>query len=72
MPLHVSDRHSLRICSVRPAGSDDIKDYEAIGDVVNQGGALGASGAHRRTRVHREVASAYPGVLAESLVLRGG
>src|SRR5207244_7290932 len=56
-------------------GSDDIKDYTAIGDVVNQAARLQAQAGPTEILVsqdvYREVASAYPGVPAETLVLKG-
>ena len=49
-------------------GSDDIKDYTAIGDAVNQAGRLQAQAGPTEILVshdvYRQVASAYPGVPA--------
>jgi adenylate cyclase len=56
-------------------GSDDIKDYTAIGDVVNQAARLQAQAGPGEILVsqdvYREVASDYPGVPAETLALKG-
>jgi class 3 adenylate cyclase len=77
--LGVSLQASIGISSgfarVGRLGSDDIKDYTAIGDAVNQAARLQAQAGPTEILVsqdvYREVASAYPGVPAESLVLKG-
>lgn len=77
--LGVSLNASIGIASgfarVGRLGSDDIKDYTAIGDAVNQAARLqGQAGPDEilvSQDVYREVASAYPGVPAESLILKG-
>ena len=77
--LGVSLQASIGIASgfarVGRLGSDDIKDYTAIGDAVNQAARLqaqaGASEIVVSQDVYREVASAYPGVPAESFTLKG-
>jgi adenylate cyclase len=77
--LGVSLQASIGIASgfarVGRLGSDDIKDYTAIGDAVNQAARLqaqaGAGEIVVSQNVYREVASAYPGVPAESLTLKG-
>jgi adenylate cyclase len=77
--LGVSLQASVGIASgfarVGRLGSDDIKDYTAIGDAVNQAARLQAQAGPTEIvvsqEVYREVASAYPGVPAESLTLKG-
>ncbi len=77
--LGVSLQASIGIASgfarVGRLGSDDIKDYTAIGDVVNQAARLQAQAEAGEILVsqdvYREIASAYPGVPAETLALKG-
>src|SRR5262245_32735120 len=75
MPLQASIGVASRFARVGRLGSDDIKDYTAIGDVVNQAARLQAQAGPTEIvvsqDVYREVASAYPGVPAESLTLKG-
>src|SRR5437016_2469377 len=75
MPLHASIGIASGFARVGRLGSDDIKDYTAIGDVVNQAARLqalaGATEILVSQDVYREVASAYPGVPTERLVLKG-
>ena len=75
MPLHVSIGIASGYARVGRLGSDDIKDYTAIGDVVNQAARLQAQADATEILVsqdvYREVASAYPGIPAETLVLKG-
>jgi adenylate cyclase len=75
MPLHASIGIASGFARVGRLGSDDIKDYTAIGDVVNQAARLQAQAGPTEILVsedvYREVASAYPGVSAETLVLKG-
>ena len=75
MPLQASIGIASGFARVGRLGSDDIKDYTAIGEVVNQAARLqaqaGSSEILVSQDVYREVASAYPGVPAETLVLKG-
>jgi adenylate cyclase len=75
VPLQASIGIASGFARVGRLGSDDIKDYTAIGDAVNQAARLqaqaGASEILVSQEVYREVASAYPGVPAESLTLKG-
>jgi len=75
VPLRASIGIASGFARVGRLGSDDIKDYTAIGDAVNQAARLQAQA--RATEivvsqdVYQEVALAYPGVPAESLALKG-
>src|SRR5499433_3922511 len=75
MPLQASIGVASGFARVGRLGSDDIKDYTAIGDVVNQAARLQAQAGPTEIvvsqDVYREVASAFPGVPAESLTLKG-
>jgi len=75
VPLQASIGIASGFARVGRLGSDDIKDYTAIGDAVNQAARLqaqaGATEIVVSQDVYREVASAYPGVPAESLTLKG-
>ena len=75
VPLQASIGIASGFARVGRLGSDDIKDYTAIGDAVNQAARLQAQAEATEIvvsqDVYREVASAYPGVPAESLVLKG-
>jgi len=75
MPLHASIGIASGFARVGRLGSDDIKDYTAIGDAVNQAARLQAHADPTEILVsqdvYREVALAYPGVPAEPLVLKG-
>jgi hypothetical protein len=75
MPLQASIGIASGFARVGRLGSDDIKDYTAIGDVVNQAARLqvqaGPSEILVSQDVYREVASAYPGIPAETLILKG-
>ena len=75
MPLQASIGIASGFARVGRLGSDDIKDYTAIGDAVNQAARLQAQAGPSEILVsrdvYREVASAYPGVPAESLTLKG-
>jgi adenylate cyclase len=74
-PLHASIGIASGFARVGRLGSDDIKDYTAIGDVVNQAARLQAQAGPSEILVsqdvYREVALAYPGVPPETLVLKG-
>jgi adenylate cyclase len=75
VPLQASIGIASGFARVGRLGSDDIKDYTAIGDAVNQAARLqaqaGATEILVSQDVYREVSSAYPGVPAESLTLKG-
>jgi len=75
VPLQASIGIAAGFARVGRLGSDDIKDYTAIGDAVNQAARLqaqaGAGEIVVSQDVYQEVASAYPGVQAESLALKG-
>src|SRR5215470_7643443 len=73
--LHASIGIASGFARVGRLGSDDIKDYTAIGDAVNQAARLqaqaGATEILVSQDVYREIDSAYPGVPAETLTLKG-
>jgi adenylate cyclase len=73
--LHASIGIASGFARVGRLGSDDIKDYTAIGDVVNQAARLQAQAESSEIlvsqNVYREIASGYPDVPAETLVLKG-
>src|SRR5215831_11585604 len=75
VPLQASIGIASGFARVGRLGSDDIKDYTAIGDAVNQAARLqaqaGATEILVSQDVYREVSSAYPGIPAESLTLKG-
>ena len=75
IPLQASIGIASGFARVGRLGSDDIKDYTAIGDVVNQAARLQAQAGPSEILVsqdvYAEVASAYPGVPAEMLGLKG-
>ncbi len=75
VPLQASIGIASGFARVGRLGSDDIKDYTAIGDAVNQAARLQAQAAPNEILVsqdvYREIASAYPGVPAETLALKG-
>jgi hypothetical protein len=75
MPLRASIGIASGFARVGRLGSDDIKDYTAIGDVVNQAARLQAQAGPTEILlsqdVYREIASAYPDAPAETLVLKG-
>lgn len=75
MPLHASIGIASGFARVGRLGSDDIKDYTAIGDVVNQAARLQAQAGPAEILVsqdvYRQIDSAYPNVPAETLALKG-
>ena len=75
VPLQASIGIASGFARVGRLGSDDIKDYTAIGDAVNQAARLQAQARAGEILVsqdvYQDVASAYPGVQAESLALKG-
>ena len=75
VPLNASIGIASGFARVGRVGSDDIKDYTAIGDAVNQAARLQAQAEPSEILVsqdvYRKVDSAYPGVPAESLILKG-
>jgi len=75
VPLKASIGIASGFARVGRLGSDDIKDYTAIGDAVNQAARLQAQAGSNEILVsqdvYREIASAYPGVPAETLALKG-
>jgi len=75
VPLHASIGIASGFARVGRLGSDDVKDYTAIGDAVNQAARLQAQARAGEIvvsqDVYREVASAYPSAQAESLALKG-
>jgi adenylate cyclase len=75
VPLHASIGIASGFARVGRLGSDDVKDYTAIGDAVNQAARLQAQARAGEIvvsqDVYQEVASAYPSVQAESLALKG-
>ena len=74
-PLHASVGIASGFAHVGRLGSDDIKDYTAIGEAVNQAARLQAQALPNEVLVsqdvYKEIASAYPGIPAETLVLKG-
>jgi hypothetical protein len=56
-------------------GSDDVRDYTAVGEVVNRAARLQAQARAGEivvgAEVYREVASDFPGVAREDLILKG-
>ena len=75
VPLQASIGIASGFARVGRVGSNDIKDYTAIGDAVNQAARLQAQAEAGEIvvsqDVYRDVATAYPGVPAESLTLKG-
>ncbi len=75
VPLSASIGIACGFARVGRLGSDDIKDYTAIGDAVNQAARLQAQAGRNEILVsqdiYREIAAAYPGVPAETLALKG-
>jgi adenylate cyclase len=75
VPLSASFGIASGFARVGRLGSDDLKDYTAIGDAVNRAARLQAQAGPTEIlvsqEVYREVASAYPGVPAETLALKG-
>ena len=75
VPLQASIGIASGFARVGRLGSDDIKDYTAIGDAVNQAARLQAQAGPTEILVsqdvYREVASAYSSVAPETLALKG-
>ena len=75
VPLQASIGIASGFARVGRLGSDDIKDYTAIGDAVNQAARLQAQAGPTEILVsqdvYREIAPTYPGVAAETLALKG-
>src|SRR5215470_18497244 len=75
MPLHASIGIASGFARVGRLGSNDVKDYTAIGDAVNQAARLQAQARAGEIvvsqDVYREVGTANPSVPAESLALKG-
>ena len=74
-PLHASVGIASGFAQVGRLGSDDIKDYTAIGEAVNQAARLQTQALPNEVLVsqdvYKEIASDYPGIPAETLVLKG-
>jgi adenylate cyclase len=74
-PLQASVGIASGFARVGRLGSDDIKDYTAIGEAVNQAARLQAQAGPNELLVsqdvYKEIASAHPGIPAETLVLKG-
>ena len=75
LPLKASIGVSTGYARVGRLGSDDIKDYTAVGDAVNEAARLQAQARPGEIvvsqAVYRTVAAAYPSAAPESLVLKG-
>ena len=74
-PLQASIGIASGFAHVGRLGSDDIKDYTAIGEAVNQAARLQAQALPNELLVsqdvYKEITSAYPDIPAETLVLKG-
>jgi class 3 adenylate cyclase len=75
VPLQASIGMASGFARVGRLGSDDVKDYTAIGDAVNRAARLQAQARAGEIvvshDVYQEVVSTYPNVQAESLALKG-